>query len=146
MASAYRRVANTIPFIFSNPYQPASTEPPSRGVPDLTQQKSRLVEVADVVFERMRRELIKSHNGSVGQMQSWPDVLTLQEVAQILRCSKAHICKIVNGQVSGTPQLRAIVLGRRKLVQRTTLLSWLSETEQHARIASSLEVYAGRRA
>ena len=76
-------------------------------------------------------------------MQELPEILTLQEVAQILRCSKAHICKIVNGQVSGTRQLPAIALGRRKLVKRAALLSWLSESEEDATMASSLEVDAG---
>ena len=79
-------------------------------------------------------------------LRELPEVLTLREVAQVLRCSKAHVCKIVNGQVAGTPQLPAITLGRRKLVRRATLLSWLAENEQGARIASSLEVDAGRRA
>ena len=75
-----------------------------------------------------------------------PEVLTISEVAQVLRCSKAHVCKIVNGQVAGTAQLPAVTLGRRKLVRRATLLRWLAENEQGARMASSLEVDAGRRA
>src|SRR5437764_7221501 len=78
--------------------------------------------------------------------QELADILTLREVALVLRCSKGHVCKIVNGQIAGTPQLPAISLGRRKLVRRATLLSWLAENEQSARIASSLEVDAGRRA
>ena len=75
-----------------------------------------------------------------------PEVLTVREVADILRCSKAHVCKIINGQVAGTPRLPSITLGRRKLVRRLTLLSWLAENEQGARIASSLEIDAGGRA
>jgi hypothetical protein len=67
-------------------------------------------------------------------------------VAHVLRCSKAHVCKIVNGQVVGTAQLPAINLGRRKLVRRATLLSWLEQNELGANMASSLEVDAGRRA
>jgi excisionase family DNA binding protein len=79
-------------------------------------------------------------------MQEMQEVLTVREVAEMLRCSKAHVCKIINGQVAGTPQLPSIPLGRRRLVRRATLLSWLAENEQGARIASSLEVDAGRRA
>jgi len=79
-------------------------------------------------------------------LQELPEVLTLHEVAQVLRCSKAHVCKLVIGQVAGTRQLPSIPLGRRKLVRRATLLSWLADNEQGARIASSLEVDAGRRA
>ncbi len=79
-------------------------------------------------------------------LRELPEVLTLYEVAGALRCSKAHAAKIVNGQVAGTPQLPAINLGRRKLVRRSTLLSWLAENEQNARMTKSLEVDASRRA
>ena len=79
-------------------------------------------------------------------MQELPEVLTVQEVAEILRCSKSHVCKIINGQVTGTAPLPSIGLGRRKLVRRATLLQWLSKNELGATIASSLEVDAGRRA
>jgi excisionase family DNA binding protein len=74
------------------------------------------------------------------------EVLTVQEVATILRCSKAHVCKIINGQVTGTPRLPSIALGRRKLVRRATLLEWLSANELGATMSPSLEVDAGRRA
>src|SRR5262245_41727167 len=74
------------------------------------------------------------------------EVLTMKEVAEILRCSKAHVCKIINGQVAGTPRLPSIGLGRRKLVRRASLLQWLSENELGATMTSSLEVDAGRRA
>jgi excisionase family DNA binding protein len=79
-------------------------------------------------------------------MDKLPEILTIREVAQMLRCSKAHVCKIINGQVSGTAQLPAIGLGRRKLVRRATLQQWLSDNELGATMASSLEVDAGRRA
>jgi excisionase family DNA binding protein len=79
-------------------------------------------------------------------MQELPEVLTVQEVAEILRCSKSHVCKIINGQVAGTPPLPSIGLGRRKLVRRATLLQWLSKNELGATMASSLDIDAGRRA
>jgi hypothetical protein len=75
-----------------------------------------------------------------------PEILTIIEVAEILRCSKAHVCKIINGQVVGTPKLPSIGLGRRKLVRRTTLVQWLSQNEGGDTMTSSLEVDAGRRA
>jgi len=74
------------------------------------------------------------------------EVLTVADVAQILRCSKAHVCKIINGQVKGTAPIPAVTFGRRKIVRRQSLLRWMSENEQGARMASSLEVDAGRRA
>lgn len=74
------------------------------------------------------------------------EILTLPEVAQIIRCSKAHVCKIVNGGVEGTPRLPAIKLGRRKVVRRATLLRWLAENEDGVTITSSSEIGAGTRA
>jgi excisionase family DNA binding protein len=73
-------------------------------------------------------------------------MLTVNEVAEVLRCSKSHVCKIINGQVAGTPRLPAVGLGRRKLVRRSTLLQWLADNELDGTMASSLEVGAGRRA
>ena len=73
-------------------------------------------------------------------------VLTIAEVGAELRCSKAHVCKIINGQVAGTPRLPAVRLGRRKLVMRSTLLQWLADNELGGTMASSFEVGAGRRA
>ena len=58
------------------------------------------------------------------------DLLTLSEVAKLLHCSKAHICKAVAGRVPGCPPIPAIRLGRRKLVRRESLLSWLDENER----------------
>ena len=42
-------------------------------------------------------------------------VLTINEVARRLRCSKAHVCNLMNGRVSGVPRLPHARLGRRKL-------------------------------
>jgi len=75
-----------------------------------------------------------------------PDVLTMTDVARILRCSKAHVCKIIKRQVRGTPPIPAIAVGRRRIVRREALILWMTEREQDARMTSSLEVDAGRRA
>lgn len=75
-----------------------------------------------------------------------PDVLTITDVARILRCSKAHVCKIIKRQVAGTPPIPAIAVGCRRIVRREALLLWMTEREQDARMTSSLEVDAGRRA
>ena len=68
-----------------------------------------------------------------------PEVLTLREVSEALRCSKAHVCKIVNGQVAGTPRIPAITLGRRKLVRRETLVAWILTNEKADTIPASPE-------
>ncbi len=60
------------------------------------------------------------------------DLLTLSEVAKLLHCSKAHISKAVAGRVRGCPPIPSVSLGRRKLVRRETLLSWIERNEQAA--------------
>ena len=57
------------------------------------------------------------------------EVLTVADVAKILRCSKAHVCKIINGQVTDTPPIPAINLGRRKIVRIQSLMRWMNEHE-----------------
>ncbi len=56
-------------------------------------------------------------------MQS--QILTIQEVAEILRCSKTHVSKALSGKLSGVPRLTHLAVGRRKLVRREWLDEWL---------------------
>jgi len=65
-------------------------------------------------------------------MSDGPLVLTVAEVATRLRCSKAHVCNAINGKVRGVTPLPAISMGRRKLVRRSTLESWLSQNDPGA--------------
>jgi hypothetical protein len=60
------------------------------------------------------------------------DLLTLAEVAKLLHCSKAHICNAVAGRLPGCPAIPAVSLGRRKLVRRASLLSWIENSEKAA--------------
>lgn len=60
------------------------------------------------------------------------DLLTLAEVAKLLHCSKAHVCNAVAGRIRGCPAIPAISLGRRKLVRRSALLSWIERNEHSA--------------
>lgn len=57
-------------------------------------------------------------------------LLTLADVAALLRCSKAHICKAVAGRVPGCPPIPSVSLGRRKLVRRQSLISWIEANER----------------
>ncbi len=57
------------------------------------------------------------------------DLLTLADVADLLRCSKAHVCKAVAGRVRGCPPIPSVSLGRRKLVRRQSLIAWLEANE-----------------
>lgn len=54
------------------------------------------------------------------------DVLTVLEVAAVLRCSKAHVCNLMNGKVPGVPRLTHASLGRRKVVHRLWLETWMN--------------------
>jgi excisionase family DNA binding protein len=53
--------------------------------------------------------------------------LTVRDVATLLRCSKAHVHHLIAGRCG--PSLPAIKLGRRTLVRRETLFSWLVARE-----------------
>ena len=60
------------------------------------------------------------------------DLLTLSDVAELLHCSKAPVGNAVAGRVRGCPAIPAVSLGRRKLVRRGTLLSWIEQNERAA--------------
>jgi len=58
------------------------------------------------------------------------DVLTVPEVAEELRCSKAHVHNLINGKVSGVARpLPSLRLGRRRLVRRASFEAWLVTNE-----------------
>lgn len=58
------------------------------------------------------------------------DILTVAEVAQNLRCSKAHVYHAINGTIPGVSPLPSISLGRRRLIRRGTLEQWKRENER----------------
>jgi excisionase family DNA binding protein len=58
------------------------------------------------------------------------DVLTVPEVADQLRCSKAHVHNLINGKVRGARPLPALRLGRRRVVRRAGLEDWIKANEQ----------------
>jgi hypothetical protein len=62
------------------------------------------------------------------------DLLTLPEVAAVLHCSKAHVSHVISGLVAGCSPIPAVRLGRRTLVRRESLLTWI---EQNDKIAPS---------
>ena len=68
-------------------------------------------------------------------------LLTAQEVAAELRCSKAQVYKLINGEVNGASRLPAIAIGRKKVVRRSSLESW-KRTNENGAIVGTLEVNA----
>jgi len=61
----------------------------------------------------------------------WKDeVLTAAEVATELRCSKAQIYKAIRGDIQGVSRLPSIMIGRRRLIRRSSLEGWKKLNEQ----------------
>jgi excisionase family DNA binding protein len=56
-------------------------------------------------------------------------VLTIDDVAAILRCSKTHVLNVLAGKVPGIPRLTHIAMGRRKLVRREWLDQWMESNK-----------------
>jgi hypothetical protein len=57
-------------------------------------------------------------------------ILTINEVASILRCSKTHVSNALAGRVPGIPRLTHLAMGRRKLVRREWLARWMDEIKK----------------
>ena len=60
------------------------------------------------------------------------EILSAIEVAQELRCSKAHVYNVILGRVQGVSPLPAISMGRRRLIRRSALEDWKRGNEQIA--------------
>jgi len=58
-------------------------------------------------------------------VENTTNILTIREVADILRCSKAHAQNVIEGKVHGLPKLTHLSLGRRKVVRKEWLDQWL---------------------
>ena len=77
------------------------------------------------------------------------DLLTLADAAELLHCSKAHVCKAVSGRIQGCPPIPAVSIGRRKLIRRETLRLWIESNERvtaDANISTLPERDSGKRA
>ena len=78
-------------------------------------------------------------------MAAHDEILTIPELAAELRCSKTHVCNLINGKLHGVPRLPAIAMGRRKVVRRSTLEHWLRAVEEGRDMLPTLpETAAGR--
>lgn len=58
-----------------------------------------------------------------------PAILTPTDVAQVLRCSKAHVSSIIRGKVAHLPPLPTVRIGRRVLVRDESLEKWMRIVE-----------------
>ena len=57
------------------------------------------------------------------------NVLTVDEVAQELKCSKSHVYNLINNRVAGVKPLPTISLGRKKLIRRSAFEAWKRANE-----------------
>jgi hypothetical protein len=58
-------------------------------------------------------------------MENTSNILTVKEVAHILRCSRAHVHNVLVGKIPGVPRLTHLNIGRRKVVRKEWLDQWL---------------------
>jgi excisionase family DNA binding protein len=89
--------------------------------------RSAGTQIADVQPPELVR--LNQHDDAQISSPDVPEILTVSEVAARLRCSKAHVCNTINGKVRGVTPLPAISMGRRKLVRREALATWLARNE-----------------
>jgi excisionase family DNA binding protein len=54
-------------------------------------------------------------------------IMTLEEAAEYLRISKAHLSNVINGKVPGVRPPRVFRAGRRILIRREWLDRWLED-------------------
>lgn len=57
------------------------------------------------------------------------EILTLQQAADELHVSSAHLSKIVRGCVRGVPRIPHVRAGRRLLIRRGSINLWIAECE-----------------
>jgi excisionase family DNA binding protein len=62
-----------------------------------------------------------------------PPIMNLAEAAKLVRCSRAHLCNVINGKVRGIPHLPTVRIGRRVLFRRESIEQWLRELEATGR-------------
>ena len=61
-------------------------------------------------------------------------ILTLRDVAGVLRCSRTHVGHLINGEVPGVPRLTHFCMGRRKVVRREWLEAWMEANKTDAQM------------
>jgi excisionase family DNA binding protein len=64
-----------------------------------------------------------------GDVRGNGTLLTAQEVAAELRCSKAQVYKLMNGEVKDRTTLPHIALGRKRVVRRSSFEAWKAANE-----------------
>lgn len=60
-----------------------------------------------------------------------PEILTVAEVAKLLRCCEAHVRGLLKGR-TGLPPIPHVKAGRKPLIRRERLMQWMEEQENRA--------------
>ena len=60
-----------------------------------------------------------------------PGILTANEIAAELRCSKAQVYRLMNGSIPDIKPLPTLALGRKKVVMRSSFEAWKRANEQN---------------
>jgi hypothetical protein len=58
------------------------------------------------------------------------EILNVDNIAELLQCSRARARKLITGRVTGLPGIPHVPAGRLLLVRRTVLMQWLREQEK----------------
>jgi excisionase family DNA binding protein len=61
--------------------------------------------------------------------QSDKAILSIDDVAQILDCSRSHVSNLLSGRVPGVPPIPHIRAGRLRRVRREALMEWFRQQE-----------------
>jgi excisionase family DNA binding protein len=56
-------------------------------------------------------------------------VLTLEQAARLMQCSKAHLLNVLHGRVSNVPPIPCVRIGRRILLRPEAVQRWLLAVE-----------------
>ncbi len=63
-------------------------------------------------------------------MEDTSKTLSIKELANLLSCSKTHALHVLEGRVKGLSKLAHLSLGRRKVVRRDWLDSWMEANKR----------------
>ena len=57
------------------------------------------------------------------------EILTVTEIADLLRCSKAHVERALEGTLLGVPRMAHLLVGKHKVVRREWLQAWMESSK-----------------
>jgi excisionase family DNA binding protein len=60
------------------------------------------------------------------------EILSVREAAEYMGVSASHLGHILDGRVKDTPPIPSVRAGRRRLIRRSVIDTWLQEQERSA--------------